>query len=1025
MKALRIALIVLMSLVGLLVLMLLLLFLVPAVPTWLVTKAVSSQPGSQVRIDKIDLDWNGLALSDVHVLMENGPSVSLQTADLRVQFLPLLRKEIRVDQAIVSGLVLDLTRIEPKEEEEDEATEPFHGALTPLRESGLRLFVDGIDVTGKFFLPQDRSGDFTVTGGDIAPGATGIVTSKATIRTPSETTGEISGLVSSQRISVTQDEEGIQSVAVESLTLASGPAIAGEARIFATAQAAITEDGERYQLTLRSAEGEPIAEVDAAYTAETNVLSFSYQTRVGEATVAALGFEGVIPPFSLRGSGKGSFTLVELNGNAMGELSGSVALQNEEFPLPPMAFTLGYDVSGDSETVALRQIQFEGSVGNEQALRVKLAPDLVINLADPVGSLPNAQLAELYINLPLQLLSPEQVRDGRLQGLFQISKLQQALSVQSTQPLQLSSLMLAVDAAPSDPLSLRLAPSLTFDGKQLDFAIGGIVATLGSQQVMDGLLQGKLVLSEQANAPLSEASVRGNLNVDLDAVFPLLQPEVAALAQQGKLAMRFSAAMPKDAQSLSGQFNANLSNVIPPEVEEPLNLRMSGTFEADLEKQTFYVNAPISLAGPVGRTELTGELQVTAAQESVQFGAALTGPAVYADDLITLSTAYVLPASDESAEPVEPQPEPEAPRGPDSEALWTGFAGEASTSIDRIVFGANEITNFRARVSITPEKIELSHFQAALAGEPVTAAFSLAFNGPPQSPYVLHAQFDVTEFDLGAVDQELRKEQPPLVEGLFTANGRFQGSGPDLESAAEWIEGSLSVEAKKATYYPLGNFKAPAVSGIVGAASQILPGLLKDKGHQGFAVASQQIFSLLQGVETEHLVMDMSVGKGLKLNIGRFELLSSQLSFEGNGSLDVELTESPMRWPFNLHLKMGAKGNAAHLFNEIGALNPQQDAFGYYTTKIDFPMGGRIGLPTSGLGQSVLGMAQSFMNPQRVELPEPDIRESPRQEAPPTEDGREGSNEQKEPDPLNLLFDLLNKQGKKQESQPQGRQPSR
>ncbi len=984
----------------------------PGLQKSLIMSALEGQPDMEVEIGEIDLDWNGVSASNLRVVTAQKVEASIRSMDLRLAPRLLVDKHAKITRAHMEGIVVDLTQFQPPPEtevEEPEPSGPFEGIFKPIRESGFLLSLDDVKIDGKALLPQGMQLSFTVTGGGVAPGASGQIKSVSHIDADPALTGGVASVESTQVISLTQDDKGLTGIDVTSEVSGRGPVVQGVARVASKLSLQRTQDGETYQVLVNAPGGRELARLDASLAPADSTLSFAYKADVDATAIRELGLTDSAPQFALVGDGKGTVNLKTLAGEAAGTLGGSfVAPTQPGGPqLPQVSFDARFDARGDGEKATLASLLFNVKLGQDEVLKFVLPEPLTLVLADPLGSLPRGtRLADLRLNLPLTgydaCTAPTRIGAGTLRGHFVVSVDGQTLQLTSPEAFGIFDLDIEQPGQPPlKDLDITMSPKLTVSPERVEFSIAPITGRAARSRFLNGELGGSLDLVDDQPRNIA---ISGKLTADLDVLYGLMMP--VDPGKQGTLETKLSLSMAGLDAPLDASLSATLKGVKPEAAEKPLEQLTADLTVQRAANGLIGIKAPVMISGPAGKSNLVLDGTVSTG-EGVEFNLNLDGKAIFVSDLQLLAAAYAPPPADEEPAEETPAPESEEPeaepdRTPDTQPVWAGVKGSFRANINRIVANEQELTNLKVNLRISEAAVELQEFSASFLGNPATARFRLSFGQPTFRPYTLDASFNVQDFDIATVDKAMRKDEKdakPLMEGLFDISTTVSGSGPNLGTVTEWVGAQVVFTADNAVYHPLGNVGFD--SGLVSRAGSLAGRLLQNNEHIRSAAALEQVFEILEGVQANRVEVDILAQNMTDVAINQFLIVTPELMFSGSGRVEYK-PELPLRsQPLVLDMQMAAQGNAARQLNQLKLLDPsgKRNERGYWLGPA-YTTGGTVSDPTSSLGGLLKSVVTSSFSGKRLDDPELQFT-APAEEEPAAEDD---SVEQKAVNALKGLF---------------------
>ncbi len=478
--------------------------------TWVAHKVLRDNPDLGVGLDSVSAGLGGAEVTGI-TYSKDGVSAKVARFKADLSVLGATGDHITVDSIVAKGIELDLSQpapaktastAQPATTASNGPAQPFDGIFPLTKQIGKKLSVKVIDIDGKVKLPAGQSATFTVTGGDIAPGATGKV--KLTLDYANSTAGaQVSGSKLALDLGLTQlSEGGFSAFLVDILSKVQGAALKGAPEAAVSVKLEAIPTGESYTVKVTGS-GADLVDLQAKLDRASGLLSATYKLSATDSQVAPLAMGMSLPPFNLKGDGTASFDqktgASALKSNLAFNLTDLAGLKPllETLKLEPtllaqlnttlpqigaLSFLAKVDagVQGKTAKVGEFEVLVQEKAGRTLLRLASLTP-LSINLDNPAALPDAARLATIELNdLPLAWAAPfAQGLTFSGEGLstaFDVGVQKGVVALKAVKPLALNNFTLgtaATKTAPAaglvDGLNLKLAPSATYNIAEQSF----------------------------------------------------------------------------------------------------------------------------------------------------------------------------------------------------------------------------------------------------------------------------------------------------------------------------------------------------------------------------------------------------------------------------------------------------------------------------------------------------------------------------------------------------------------------------
>ena len=278
---------------------------------------------NEVKLESIQVGPSRIALSGFS-LSERDLDVRLDTVDIQWSLMASLSSRALVcEQFKVAGLVVELKEL-PKEESQEHkhhgrikytrakgeaASERFEGLLNELQ--GLqKLRISKLDVVGKFILPEQRLGQFSLKGSKLLPGENGQLTYSLEFK--DDSSGAVVNVLEGKGdLILTQKAGPLEAISMTTSLEATGPEFPEGAHLSFQATGKKAAEGELYGMSLASLSEEgaviPLASLETLFDPKARTVQGEFDASLNNEQVGVLAVAFAMPVFQLEAKGNYSF----------------------------------------------------------------------------------------------------------------------------------------------------------------------------------------------------------------------------------------------------------------------------------------------------------------------------------------------------------------------------------------------------------------------------------------------------------------------------------------------------------------------------------------------------------------------------------------------------------------------------------------------------------------------------------------------------------------------------------------------
>ena len=291
----------------------------------------------------------------------------------------------------------------------------------------------------------------------------------------------------------------------------------------------------------------------------------------------------------------------------------------------------------------------------------------------------------------------------------------------------------------------------------------------------------------------------------------------------------------------------------------------------------------------------------------------------------------------------------------DAVSAWSRFSGRLALDIKSVASGKEwAMTGLTGVVAINPAVISLQKLNASFSEKSqLVAKARLEFAAGPQ-PYQLTGDFSLTEFDAGKLFKVIEPTKPPTIEGLFTVQGQFKGSGETVERTIDRTHGQFDLTSRQGIFRGLQRTsgKVSMTSKAVELGASVLGSLFGSEKATKAAekVAGQAYFvdQLAQSIgefNYDQLSVKLVRDEALNLTMQDISLISPEIRLLGKGSVSYVAGKPLLEQPMNVSLSFAARGKVEQLLGKLRLVEGTKDEVGYAKAKEVITIGGTLSKP--------------------------------------------------------------------------------
>jgi hypothetical protein len=723
-----------------------------------------------------------------------------------------------------------------------------------------------------------------------------------------------------------------------------------------------------------------------------------------------------LPSFSVKGSGKfdadSAFQEVHAAGNFTGQMARWRMIAPSLANFGPLQFQGNFDVLQNGKTLRIEQLAVQVADSNPIVSLAALqgiefdAETAEVRVADPRKDLVKVTLAAVPIAWIQPYLPNVKLSGGPLRGELIARARESGLQVRSTAPLVCADLSLRapdrtwiehVDAV------LSLSGSYSSEGWQADVSnvelhTDGRVwltadAKIGQSSEPSSKLKStghyKLDLIGASHQPafaqlniFQGGAAEGDFSAILGAIHQFAaNVELKSLAIAGIAAPLPSASLLVRADV---QANGNVKLQVPFQVQHGTQ-HSDGQLSADVhpEGKDYIFDAQFT-SDLVSIDDLLGI--ASAFNTAAIANAKPAAPVIASDSTQSAPASSRAQASAVTATPAAPRTQSTSSRlnapiayshGPSATAsaatansptalpVWAGYRGKLLLGLKRVTdlsagFEANDVAG---RIQIEPTGITFDHLTATLGnnGTALLAA-DLTFDPKDTGSYNLSGELDLNHVNPGPYLKAVSDGQKPTVEGIFDLAMKFNGEAATLDQLSDQLSEDVRLTSRSGKFRGFAPSsksvdidKLQRTASTVGAILSAAAGMVGYGEGVSYSDKLRAAADVLRGfseISYDQLNVELTHPAGQDTKIADISLISPEIRFVGNGTVDTTSTADWFARPVHLQVAVAVRGQQAEDMKKIGLVGADKDTLGYVPLLDKFPVeGSASSLATEALGK--------------------------------------------------------------------------
>ena len=886
--------------------------------TYLV-RTILQKNTQEARLERIHATLSGLKVVDLYLHANNGLKIQLEQATVELSvWKALWKRDIAVSLLHVKGLEIDQSRVvaqgikkvEKVEEEEEaradeaEMPSPFTTIQTVLDQRP-NVWLDGVDVEGLLRLSSERQLQFTVKGGQVAPGQKGHLDFMLEVRDKGAAV-KLSELGVKGRLEVEQSPEAL-----------------GVALNVSEATAA---------------EGSPeIIRFNSSY--EKGTVKGSYQLYVDKARLMPFVGEVALPAFTVEGKSDYQVTLPEKRGTISGEIDAKMAqlavFQPQLKPFDTVGLKAAYAFAFTGKaievkklTVALQDAQDKRFFRLQNLRSVRLPLKTAMDISQISGEVVKLEIEQVPFEWIAAFLPDWELAAEPFSATVSVAVDGNWALIKPVAPFEIKGLSLAQKggAAWLQAIDIKLQPHVDYDWKEQQLSIHLEELSVASQlrSLISMKMNAEVVLPQQGRRPLSFQGEGIALNIALSELFqqPILVNRFKPLASgavtvQGDVT--WEQAAPKAAVAVSV---TELQSTAASDEIATLSINLDVTQAQD----AIAVTLPLRLIGPAGVSEAKLTLQYQPTDGEKRIEAAFDGKSLWVADLQVLAQIVTPQKSDEALPPPTTEVAVESePTAPSEAPFWQGYGGHLKTEIDTVILpGDHQVRDVKIEASMNPDSLAVESLRFDLDPSRFILNGRIVFDQESQTPYGLTAAAVLKDFDVGAYLKQAHPEKEPVVEGLFEVETRLNGKTADLKKLPDTLQGDFVVKSRNGLLKPSWNDEVEELKEKVGGIADIAE--LVGADVNVFKEVAQ-IFAYVEMIPFDSLHLKVGRSDDLNIKITDYLIKSQELYITGKGEITYQENVPILEFPLYVEVQVAARDRAAEALEAVLTIDKDSEGF--------------------------------------------------------------------------------------------------
>ncbi len=253
----------------------------------------------------------------------------------------------------------------------------------------------------------------------------------------------------------------------------------------------------------------------------------------------------------------------------------------------------------------------------------------------------------------------------------------------------------------------------------------------------------------------------------------------------------------------------------------------------------------------------------------------------------------------------------------------------------------NEIqaTAMTGEIKSDPTTLSLDKLHAELGhGGNASLNARLSFDGKAQAPYVLQGDLTVANLSSGPWLALFSPIHEPAVEGRFDMVGKISGQSAELDALTNALSTDLKLTSRGGKFRGFAAGASTAELLKYQKAASTLGNLLQTAagmvGYQASTSADRiraaiDAMNRFVEIDFDQLNLELIHQPDSATKISDFSLMSPQIRFTGEGSIDASADLAWYDQPLHLDLAIAVRGQQASDLKKLGLLKDEKDSLGY------------------------------------------------------------------------------------------------
>jgi hypothetical protein len=353
-------------------------------------------------------------------------------------------------------------------------------------------------------------------------------------------------------------------------------------------------------------------------------------------------------------------------------------------------------------------------------------------------------------------------------------------------------------------------------------------------------------------------------------------------------------------------------------------------------------------------------------------GTLATGPAGLVVDariastLLVVEDVQILAAPFAGGAPAPSAATAPVPAARDAKPVWAGVSGQVALALKKVVYAQKfEVADVGGAIRIDAGSLKLDGVRAGFSeGSEFKLNGGVTFSEAAAEPYVLAANFDVTNFDPAPVFRALNPAQPPTVEGKFTVASKLAGQARNLGELGGRAHGDFTLTSKGGVFRALSadvsskvetTAKTASAVAFLGNVASAVTGRKEYGDAASKAEAVSALSKMISAIQYDQLNVVVSRDADLNTELKDFTLIAPELRLAGTGKVAGKAKTELLAQALTMQFQLGARGHTGDLLKAVGALDAtKKDDLGYLASTLPLKVTGTLGKPDTSELQSAL-----------------------------------------------------------------------